>query len=384
MAPKKKAAKNTAAVVVTERERTAISTMFERMKTKKPSLAMRTKCAAEKEQAKIKTSDDTESEDDDIVILEDVQPAKPDSLTKPEAEAVVDTGNECKRAKVEEPLLPPQLTPTRSSSSSTSSCVKNEPAEKRDNEDDEEDEDRILNEFFSTSQQPATATKQLTPQRNSHTFDFYLNNFASAINSVLGGDTHFVRLLDDADHRTIDEFASLSEPSRALYVRLFQRKLKWHSEANIVYANIAGSGGGGELSPFLRELVNARFLVDQSVIVAYDELLAQLKLDQLKELAKTCNVTVNVNGKNGAIKPRMQYIQALGKHFQTQKSINFFNSNQSSKSTSSQYMTHCKRVLGNVYKLSDDKRAPFVRILILHSLSSVHTIDSNQNGKQQL
>jgi hypothetical protein len=168
-----------------------------------------------------------------------------------------------------------------------------------------------------------------------------------------------------------------------LYVRLFQRKFKWHNIENINYDKISNN-----LSNLLNELLSEQFLIDEESIDSYDEVLYQLKLPQLKELAKMCHVT-NI----GQVTSRADLVKALLQHFKTQKSLkqHFFSLNKTKAIPNedikkSQFMMNCKKLLGKCYKLNKIVRDVFVRILTLYSLSSANHIDPNKkdSGQQQL
>lgn len=113
-----------------------------------------------------------------------------------------------------------------------------------------------------------------------------------------------------------------------LYVRLFQRKFKWHCADQINYEQI-----GSDLNGYLRELTKSSFLIDESAIDTYEEIIYLFKLPQLKELAKSCHV-VNAGQANTA-KTRIQFIGLILDHFKTQKTLKFhLKAKESTKSTS--------------------------------------------------
>ena len=171
------------------------------------------------------------------------------------------------------------------------------------------------------------------------------------------------------------------DPTKILYVRLFQRKFKWFNNEDITYDNISL-----DLSENLDELIKESFLIDQNSIDSYEEIVHLLKLPQLKELAKTCHV-LNLTQN---IKRRIDLVKAILQHFKTQKSIKshfFGKKNQNpSESQAPQYMVHCKKILGKCFKLEKKVRGVFVRILMLYSLSSTNHIDPSKNdsGQQNL
>lgn len=209
-----------------------------------------------------------------------------------------------------------------------------------------------------------------------------------------------------------------------LYVRLFQRKFKWHCADQISYEQIAR-----DLSQHLDELTRASFLIDETSITTYEEIIYLFKLPQLKELARVCNVGSGGGGGNGgggggsksnASKTRFDFINLILNHFKSQRILKFHlksNHNQSttatttsttpsnksstSPSSSSSSSTHvrcesptkrnfmkqCKKLLGKCWKLESESRNVLGRILTLYSLSNTHGSDPNKresSGQQQL
>ncbi len=164
---------------------------------------------------------------------------------------------------------------------------------------------------------------------------------------------------------------------------MFQRKFKWHNIENISYDKISNN-----MLNLLDELLSEQFLINEDSIESYEEVLYQLRLPQLKELAKISHVT-NI----GQITSRVDLIKTLLQHFKTQKNLkqHFFSLNknksmQNEDIKKSQFMMNCKKVLGKCYKLNKIVRDVFVRILTLYSLSSDSHIDSNKkdSGQQQM
>lgn len=173
-----------------------------------------------------------------------------------------------------------------------------------------------------------------------------------------------------------------------LYVRLFQRKFKWHCQDQINYEQQIGT----DLSEYLDELTRNSFLLDERTITTYEEIIYLFKLPQLKELARICNV----GGANKAhlSKTRFDFINLILQHFKSQKMLKFHLKSSASSSTSPRadspskrnFMNQCKKLLGKCWKLEAASRNVFGRILTLYSLSSTHGSDPNskESGQQQL
>lgn len=212
--------------------------------------------------------------------------------------------------------------------------------------------------------------------KDTEQFDFYLLNFSNAIDSVLKED-QFKHLFDDNDLKTFEKFNCLSNSAKILYVRLFQRKFKWHSLDNINYERIAK-----DLSSFLDELKQNEFIIDDSALDTYEEIIYLFKIPQLKELIRLCHISVVQTNKT-------EMIRAILQHFKTQKSVksHFFKKSQDDQTnngTTPNYMLQCKKILGKCFKLDKNVRSIFVRTLILYSLSSSYQSDPNNAGQQQL
>lgn len=156
---------------------------------------------------------------------------------------------------------------------------------------------------------------------------------------------------------------------------MFQRKYKWLNLENIVYEKIST-----DLTPYLDELLKEAFLIDEKSIESYEELIYLLKLPQLKELAKICHV-VNLTQ---TVKVRSEFIKLILQHFRTQKSLKFNTKKEiNSSSPKPHFMLQCKKILGKCFKLNQDTRDVFVRILMLFSLSSTCYFDPNKKDNAQ-
>ena len=141
------------------------------------------------------------------------------------------------------------------------------------------------------------------------------------------------------------------------------------------------------MEPILIELLNDSFLIDETAIQSYEEIIYLLKLPQLKELAKICHINLSQT-----VKVRSEFIRLILNHFKTQKSLTFDSKSKkqtskvSTQSTTPYFMNHCKKILGKCYKLNKPIRDVFVRVLLIYSLSSSGHLDTTKNdsGQQQL
>lgn len=173
-------------------------------------------------------------------------------------------------------------------------------------------------------------------------------------------------------------------------MRLFQRKFKWNCLEQISYEQIAS-----DLTEYLDELTRASFLVDESSISTYEEIIYLFKLPQLRDLAKVCHV--GGGGQAHMSKNRSEFIKLILQHFKSQKMLKFHvDTKQTSRGDQAcvvhespskrHFMSQCKKLLGKCWKLEKHARNLFGRILTLYSLSSTHSSDPNkkESGQQQL
>jgi hypothetical protein len=157
-----------------------------------------------------------------------------------------------------------------------------------------------------------------------------------------------------------------------LYVRLFQRKYQWIHLSNINYENI-----GIEVQSLLDELCEKNFLINESSLTIYEQILSLLKLPQLKQLQKKFKLNTQASS-------RKDIIKLLIEQSTNQKGLSFLKINLNNHK--SYYLKESKALLGKCYKLQDNIRQVFVRVHMLYSLSSTHHLDQNSfdSGQKSL
>lgn len=267
----------------------------------------------------------------------------------------------------------------------------------------EDQENKLLKEYIEKEE--AVVLKQTQTSPSKLDADYYLRNFTNAIETVLNEAT-FSCLFDQTDFDVIKRFSMLSGKifttikkekivirfsilvkSKSLYVRLFQRKHKWNCLEQINYEQIAT-----DLIEYLDELTQTSFLVNETAITTYEEIIYLFKLPQLKELARVCHVG---GGQTNLNKTRAEFIKLILQHFKSQKMLKFhLKAKKISKHetpllespSKGNFMNQCKKLLGKCWKLADQARNLFGRILTLYSLSSTHNFDPSkkESGQQQL
>ncbi|KAK5867228.1 hypothetical protein PBY51_011740 [Eleginops maclovinus] len=110
---------------------------------------------------------------------------------------------------------------------------------------------------------------------------YYLRNFLTVLQAVLENEDDR-SLFNQDDMSLIHAFKELSVMGQKLYVRLFQRKLKWLQVNKLDYEEICS-----DLGPVAQELVEAGFLQSERDLQDLGETLDLLPAPELKSLAKT-------------------------------------------------------------------------------------------------
>ncbi|KAK7891029.1 hypothetical protein WMY93_022992 [Mugilogobius chulae] len=115
---------------------------------------------------------------------------------------------------------------------------------------------------------------------------YYLQNFLTVLQAVLENEDDRI-LFNDEDMSLIHAFEKLSVMGQKLYVRLFQRKLKWLQVSKLDYEEIRS-----DLAPVAQELVQQRFLQSENDLEHLGEALDLLPAPELKSLAKTSTLVI--------------------------------------------------------------------------------------------
>ncbi|CAB1429517.1 unnamed protein product [Pleuronectes platessa] len=110
---------------------------------------------------------------------------------------------------------------------------------------------------------------------------YYLRNFRTVLEAVLENEDDRA-LFNQDDMSLIHAFERLSVMGQKLYVRLFQRKLKWLQVNKLDYEQICS-----DLGPVAEELVQSGFLQSENDLEDLGEALDLLPAPELKVLAKS-------------------------------------------------------------------------------------------------
>ncbi|XP_016320959.1 fanconi-associated nuclease 1-like isoform X1 [Sinocyclocheilus anshuiensis] len=181
---------------------------------------------------------------------------------------------------------------------------------------------------------------------------YYLQNFRTVLEAVLENEDDRM-LFNEDDFSTIHTFQQLSVPGQMLYVRLFQRKLKWLQVSKLEYTEISS-----DLRTVIQELVACGFLQTESELYDIQEVLDLLPAPELRNLAKTFHLG---RGRNGTQKQQLvEGLLQLGK----QRSL-FVSQNN----TAAVILKRAKQAAGSCVRLCRRSRAVFSRVLLLFSLT---------------
>ncbi|XP_059362450.1 fanconi-associated nuclease 1 [Carassius carassius] len=206
---------------------------------------------------------------------------------------------------------------------------------------------------------PATESKALGVEKVSegseypHTrLPYYLQNFRTVLEAVLENEDDRM-LFNEEDFSIIHTFQKLSVPGQMLYVRLFQRKLKWLQTSKLEYTEISS-----DLTPVIQELVACGFLQTESELHDIQEVLDLLPAPELRNLAKTFHL-----GRGGNGTQKQQLVEGL---LQLGKQRSLF---VSQNNTSAVILKRAKLAAGSCVRLCRRSRAVFSRVLLLFSLT---------------
>ncbi|KAL7403138.1 hypothetical protein ABVT39_025183 [Epinephelus coioides] len=209
------------------------------------------------------------------------------------------------------------------------------------------------------------AVESSYPQR----LPYYLRNFRTVLQAVLENEDDR-SLFNEEDMSFVHAFEKLSVMGQKLYVRLFQRKLKWLQVNKLDYEEICS-----DLGPVTQELVQSGFLQSESDLQDLGEALDLLPAPELKSLAKTFHL-----GNSGTQK--QQLVDGLLR-LSRQKSL--FSLTPAQNNIGAVILKRAKQLASSCVRLCRGPRAVFSRILLLFSLTD--TMDEEEmaaGGQNQL
>ncbi|TNN87090.1 Fanconi-associated nuclease 1 [Liparis tanakae] len=198
---------------------------------------------------------------------------------------------------------------------------------------------------------------------------YYLRNFKTVLQAVLENEDDR-SLFNQDDMSLVHAFEELSVMGQKLYVRLFQRKLKWLQVNKLDYEEI-----NSDLGPAAQELVQGGFLQSEIELQDLGEALELLPAPELKALAKTFHL-----GNSGTQKH--QLVDGLLR-LSRQKCP--FSLSPAQANIGAVILKRAKQLSGSCVRLRRGPRAVFSRILLLFSLTD--TLDEEETaagGQSQL
>ncbi|XP_042352110.1 fanconi-associated nuclease 1 [Plectropomus leopardus] len=198
---------------------------------------------------------------------------------------------------------------------------------------------------------------------------YYLRNFRTVLQAVLENKDDG-SLFNQDDMSLVHAFENLSVMGQKLYVRLFQRKLRWLQVNKLDYEEICS-----DLGPVAQELVQSGFLQSESDLQDLGEALDLLPAPELKALAKTFHL-----GNSGIQK--QQLVDGLLR-LSRQKSL--FSQTPAQNNIGTVILKRAKQLASSCVRLCRGPRAVFSRILLLFSLTD--TMDEEEiaaGGQSQL
>uniref|UniRef100_A0A8C7Z160 Fanconi-associated nuclease n=1 Tax=Oryzias sinensis TaxID=183150 RepID=A0A8C7Z160_9TELE len=195
---------------------------------------------------------------------------------------------------------------------------------------------------------------------------YYLRNFRTVLHAVLENEDDR-ELFNQDDMMIINTFNTLSVAGQKLYVRLFQRKLKWLQVNKLEYEEISS-----DLGPTAQELAQSGFLQTEYDLEDLEEALDLLPAPELKTLAKTFHLASSGTQKQ-------QLVDGL---LRLSKQKSFFSLASSQNKVGDVILKRSKKLAGSCVRLSRGPRAVFSRILLLFSLTEAMDEEEMAAGGQ--
>uniref|UniRef100_A0AAX7U4X6 Fanconi-associated nuclease n=1 Tax=Astatotilapia calliptera TaxID=8154 RepID=A0AAX7U4X6_ASTCA len=212
-----------------------------------------------------------------------------------------------------------------------------------------------------TSEQSSTTASPHLP--------YYLRNFKTVLHAVLENEDDR-ELFNQDDLSFIRAFENLSVMGQKLYVRLFQRKLKWLQVNKLDYEEICS-----DLGPISQELVQSGFLETENDLEDLGEALDLLPAPELKALAKTFHL-------GNSATQKQQVVDGL---LRLSKQKSLFTLTTAQNSVGAVILKRAKQLAGSCVRLCRGPRAVFSRVLLLFSLTdTVEEEEMAAGGQSQL
>ncbi|KAG9273259.1 fanconi-associated nuclease 1 [Astyanax mexicanus] len=228
----------------------------------------------------------------------------------------------------------------------------------------DEERDQIMEEGGSND----LPTESSVEPGDSPRRPYYLQNFLTILEAVLENKDDVV-LFNDEDLSFVHSFKQLSVPGQMLYVRLFQRKLKWLQVSKLEYSEISS-----DLKPVVQELISAGLLQTESELKDIQEVLDLLPAPELRGLAKTFHL-----GGPGNSTQKQQLVEGL---LRLAKQRSLFALSPGQGHTGAVILKRAKQLAGSCVRLHRGPRAVFSRVLLLFSLTDTLEEEETAAGGQ--
>ncbi|XP_078718333.1 fanconi-associated nuclease 1 isoform X1 [Lampetra fluviatilis] len=183
--------------------------------------------------------------------------------------------------------------------------------------------------------------------------DLYLENFLTVLRTVMSHE-HDRVLFNNEDMAIIDKFHSLSEAAQKLYVRLFQRKVRWLPTVTLKYARIAA-----DLTAALDELISSELLQSESELTDVSEALSVLPAPELRLVARSFHVAVA-----GGVH-RQQLVEALARLARQRSVLSLMGARGTDANPA--VLRRARERLGRCVRVRRALRAVFSRAMLLFS-----------------
>ena len=206
-------------------------------------------------------------------------------------------------------------------------------------------------------------------------FGFHLRNFEHVVTCVLDC-TDDRRLFNDGELAFVDRFrTSLCLDARRLYVRLFERKFDWIRREKINY----GGKEVGDEDGALRELEETGFLRTGEGVVDLENVLTLLPAAAVTEVHKAMNLPRKKAGSNN----KAECIKSLLRHAKTKNPFAVA-AKKGGGGVEQAILKKARCYLTPAFKLEEEPRAIFLRVIALFSLESFWEIRENDRGPRTL
>ncbi|XP_068216662.1 fanconi-associated nuclease 1-like [Palaemon carinicauda] len=197
---------------------------------------------------------------------------------------------------------------------------------------------------------------------------YYLENFLLIMTTVLS-EPFDLQLFNEEDLSFVKSFHKLSLQAQKLYVRLFQRKLKWNRVSKLDYRDICDQE---DMELYIKELSYASFLRLSEELCDPNEVLQLLTAEEVKNLCK--QIRISTSGK------KEDLITSLLNFNKCQPSVLSAFSKKSSENCV--ILKQAKELLGQSCLVNKDVYRVFMRIIMLYGLPRYDDEDDKVNHTQ--